>query len=87
MISISVRKDEEVIRYVQEKYGPDRVAQIITFGTLQARAALRDVGRVLDMPYGMVDRIAKLVPNNPANPSTIEQALFQRRTAKASGHG
>ena len=74
-IDFCQERREEVIRYVQEKYGPDRVAQIITFGTLQARAALRDVGRVLDMPYGMVDRIAKLVPNNPANPSTIEQAL------------
>ena len=74
-IDFCQERREEVIRYVQEKYGADRVAQIITFGTLQARAALRDVGRVLDMPYGMVDRIAKLVPNNPANPSTIEQAL------------
>lgn len=74
-IDFCQERREEVIRYVQEKYGHDRVAQIITFGTLQARAALRDVGRVLDMPYGMVDRIAKLVPNNPANPTTIEQAL------------
>ena len=66
---------EEVIGYVQEKYGFDRVAQIITFGSLQARAALRDVGRVLEMPYSQVDRIAKLIPNNPANPTTIAQAL------------
>ena len=66
---------EEVIGYVQEKYGFDRVAQIITFGSLQARAALRDVGRVLEMPYPQVDRIAKLIPNNPANPTTIAQAL------------
>ena len=66
---------EEVIGYVQEKYGFDRVAQIITFGSLQARAALRDVGRVLEMPYLQVDRIAKLIPNNPANPTTIAQAL------------
>src|SRR3546814_10271575 len=64
-----------VIRYVQEKYGRDRVAQIITFGKLQARAALRDVGRVLEMPYGQVDRICKLVPNNPANPVTLADAL------------
>ncbi|MEO1747235.1 MAG: DNA polymerase III subunit alpha, partial [Pseudomonadota bacterium] len=56
----------EVIRYVQEKYGTDQVGQIITFGTLQARAVLRDVGRVLEMPYGQVDRLCKLVPNNPA---------------------
>jgi len=54
---------DEVIRYVQEKYGRDRVAQIITFGKLQARAVLRDVGRVLAMPYGQVDRLCKLVPN------------------------
>ena len=66
---------DEVIRYVQEKYGHDRVAQIITFGKLQARAVLRDVGRVLQMPYGQVDRLCKLVPNNPANPVTLQEAL------------
>ncbi|WP_411820437.1 DNA polymerase III subunit alpha [Hyphococcus formosus] len=66
---------DEVIRYVQEKYGRDRVAQIITFGKLQARAVLRDVGRVLQMPFGQVDRICKLVPNNPANPVTLKEAL------------
>ena len=66
---------DEVIRYVQQKYGRDRVAQIITFGKLQARAVLRDVGRVLEMPYGQVDRMCKLVPNNPANPVTLEQAI------------
>jgi len=63
------------IRYVQEKYGADRVAQIITYGKLQARAVLRDVGRVLAMPYGYVDKICKLVPSNPANPVTLGQAL------------
>lgn len=66
---------EEVIRYVQSKYGYDQVAQIITFGTLQARAVLRDVGRVLQMPYGQVDRICKLVPANPADPWSIERTL------------
>ncbi|MFB2552290.1 DNA polymerase III subunit alpha [Ensifer soli] len=66
---------EEVIRYVQEKYGRDQVAQIITFGSLQARAALRDVGRVLEMPYGQVDKICKLVPNNPANPTPLSKAI------------
>lgn len=66
---------DEVIRYVQNKYGADRVAQIITYGKLQARAALRDVGRVLGMPYGYVDKISKLVPNNPANPVTLAQAI------------
>ncbi len=66
---------DEVIRYVQDKYGDDRVAQIITFGKLQARAVLRDVGRVLRMPYGQVDRICKLVPNNPASPVNLQQAI------------
>jgi DNA polymerase-3 subunit alpha len=66
---------DEVIRYVQHEYGHDRVAQIITFGKLQARAALRDVGRVLEMPYGQVDRICKLVPQNPAKPITIAEAI------------
>jgi len=66
---------DEVIRYVQERYGRDQVAQIITFGTLQARGVLRDVGRVLEMPYGMVDRLCKLVPQNPANPVTLARAI------------
>jgi DNA polymerase-3 subunit alpha len=66
---------DEVIQYVRRKYGDDRVAHIITFGKLQARAVLRDVGRVLQMPYGQVDRISKLIPNNPANPVSLEQAL------------
>ena len=66
---------DEVIRYVQEKYGDDQVAQIITFGTLQARAVLRDVGRVLQMPYGQVDRLAKMVPQNPANPVQLDKAI------------
>src|SRR5207244_8755242 len=66
---------DEVIRYVQQKYGRDRVAQIITFGKLQARAVLRDVGRVLGMPYGQVDRLCKLVPYNPAHPVTLEKAI------------
>jgi DNA polymerase-3 subunit alpha len=65
----------EVITYVRDRYGAERVAQIITFGTLQARAALRDVGRVMGLPFGLVDRICKLVPNNPANPVTLAQAL------------
>ena len=66
---------EEVIRYVQEKYGRDQVGQIITFGTLQARAVLRDVGRVLQMPYGQVDRLTKMVPQNPANPVKLADAI------------
>ena len=74
-IDFCQERRDEVIRYVQGKYGPDRVAQIITFGRLQARAVLRDVGRVLQMPYGQVDRLCKLVPNNPANPVTLDMAL------------
>jgi DNA polymerase-3 subunit alpha len=66
---------DEVISYVQQRYGRERVAQIITFGKLQARAVLRDVGRVLQMPYGQVDKICKMVPNNPANPVTLAQAI------------
>src|SRR4051794_37682589 len=66
---------EEVIRYVQQKYGRDQVGQIITFGTLQARAVLRDVGRVLQMPYGQVDRLCKLVPQNPTNPVKLGRAI------------
>ena len=68
-------KRDQVINYVQQEYGSDRVAQIITFGKLQARAVLRDVGRVLGMPYGQVDRICKLVPNNPAKPVTLAEAI------------
>ncbi|HEX8364943.1 MAG TPA: DNA polymerase III subunit alpha [Allosphingosinicella sp.] len=65
----------EVIRYVQQRYGEDRVAQIITFGKLKARAVLKDTGRVLQMPYGQVDRLAKLIPNHPTDPWTLERAL------------
>ncbi len=66
---------DEVIQYVQRKYGKDRVAQIITFGKLQARAVVRDVGRVLQMPYGQVNRISNMIPNNPAKPTTLKQAV------------
>src|SRR5215470_8025455 len=65
----------EVINYVQQRYGRDQVAQIITFGTLQARGVLRDVGRVLQMPYGQVDKLTKLVPQNPAAPVTLAAAV------------
>jgi len=68
-------KREQVIRYVQGRYGYDQVAQIITFGKLQARAVLRDVGRVLQMPYGQVDRLCKMVPNNPADPISLKDAI------------
>lgn len=66
---------EEVIEYVKHHYGEERVAQIITFGTLQARGVLRDVGRVLEMPYGQVDKLTKLVPQNPAKPITLPEAI------------
>ena len=65
----------EVIKYVQQKYGEDQVAHIITFGTLQPRAVVRDVGRVMQMPLRQVDRLAKLVPSNPANPCTLGEAI------------
>ena len=74
-IDFCQERREEVITYVQKKYGVDRVAQIITFGTLQARAVLRDVGRVMQLPLGLVDRLAKMVPNNPASPTTLAQAI------------
>ena len=66
---------EEVIDYVRNRYGHDRVAQIITFGSLQAKAAIRDVGRVMEMPYGQVDKIAKLIPVIPSNPMSISSAI------------
>ncbi len=70
----SDRRDE-VINYISETYGSDHVAQIATFGTLAARAAVRDVGRVMDLPLPDVDRVAKLIPVNPVNPFTIERSL------------
>ncbi|TVQ82471.1 MAG: DNA polymerase III subunit alpha, partial [Micavibrio sp.] len=78
---------DEVIQYVQQRYGRDRVAQIITFGKLQARAVVRDVGRVLQMPYGQVDKIAKMIPANPANPVTLQQALDSEPDLRAAQDG
>jgi len=66
---------DAVIEYVRNEYGNDRVAQIITFGKLQARAAVRDVGRVLGMSFGHVNKVAELIPNNPAKPVTLQQAI------------
>jgi DNA polymerase-3 subunit alpha len=66
---------DKVITYVQGKYGRDKVAQIITFGRLKARAVLKDTGRVLQMSYGQVDRLAKLIPNHPTDPWTLERSL------------
>ena len=83
-IDFCQERRDEVIRYVQEKYGRDRVAQIITFGKLQARAAVRDVGRVLQMPLGQVDRIAKLIPNQPGQSGHPARGDRQRAAAAAA---
>jgi DNA polymerase-3 subunit alpha len=72
-IDFAVDGRERVINYVREKYGRDRVAQIITFGTMAARAAVRDAGRVLEVPYGVVDKVAKLIPEGPGQ--TLEECL------------
>ena len=86
-IDFCMDRREEVIRYVQEKYGRDRVGQIITFGALLSKAAVRDVGRVLQMPYGQVDRLSKLIPVEGVKPVSIEKALADeprlREEAKA----
>jgi DNA polymerase-3 subunit alpha len=74
-IDFCQERRDEVISYVRGEYGNDRVAQIITFGKLQARAAVRDVGRVLGLPFGQVNRVAELIPNNPAKPVTLGQAI------------
>ncbi len=66
---------DKVIHYVQAKYGRDKVAQIITFGRMKARAVLKDTGRVLQMSYGQVDRLAKLIPNHPTDPWILDRAL------------
>src|SRR4030088_2132034 len=75
---------DQVIRYVQQRYGRDQVAQIITFGTLQARGVLRDVGRVLQMPYGQVDKLTKLVPQKPAAPVTLARAIADEPRLQAA---
>jgi DNA polymerase-3 subunit alpha len=74
-IDFCQERRDEVVRYVRGKYGPDRVAQIIALGSLQARAAVRDAGRVLQMPLGLVDRIAKLIPNPPGKPMSLRDAV------------
>ena len=76
-IDFCMDRREEVIRYVQEKYGRDKVGQIITFGALLSKAAVRDVGRVLQMPYGQVDRLSKLIPVEGVKPVSIAEALIQ----------
>lgn len=74
-IDFCMDRREEVIRYVQEKYGREKVGQIITFGALLSKAAVRDVGRVLQMPYGQVDRLSKMIPVEGVKPVSIEKAL------------
>jgi DNA polymerase III subunit alpha len=76
-IDFCMDRREEVIRYVQEKYGRDRVGQIITFGALLSKAAVRDVGRVLQMPFGQVDKLSKMIPLEGVKPVSIEQAIAQ----------
>jgi DNA polymerase-3 subunit alpha len=86
-IDFCMDRREEVIRYVQQKYGRDRVGQIITFGALLSKAAVRDIGRVLQMPYGQVDRLSKMIPVEGVKPVSIEKALADeprlREEAKA----
>jgi len=74
-IDFCQERRSEVIRYVRDKYGAESVAMIITFGTLQAKAVVRDVGRVMQMPYFQVDRLAKLIPFNPAKPPKLQEAI------------
>ena len=74
-IDFCMDRREEVIRFVQEKYGRDKVGQIITFGALLSKAAVRDIGRVLQMPYGQVDRLSKMIPVEGVKPVSIEKAL------------
>ena len=74
-IDFCQERRDEVIAYVTREYGADRVAGIITFGKLQARAAVRDTGRVLGLPYGQVNKVAELIPNNPAKPVSLQQAI------------
>ncbi|MFT4960090.1 MAG: DNA polymerase-3 subunit alpha [Paracoccaceae bacterium] len=74
-IDFCMDRREEVIQYVQQKYGRDKVGQIITFGALLSKAAVRDIGRVLQMPYGQVDRLSKMIPVEGVKPVSIEKAL------------
>ena len=82
-IDFCMDRREEVIRYVQQKYGRDRVGQIITFGALLSKAAVRDIGRVLQMPYGQVDRLSKMIPVEGVKPVSIEKALADEPRLRA----
>ena len=81
-IDFCQNRRDEVIDYVNEKYGKDCVAHIITFGTLASRAAFRDVGRVLEIPYSEVDEFAKLIPYNPANPLSLYESINSDKNLK-----
>src|SRR5207244_225768 len=83
-IDFCQERRDEVIGYVEQRYGRNQVAQIITFGTLQARGVLRDVGRVLEMPYGQVDKLCKLVPQNPTNPVPLARAIAEEPRLQAA---
>ncbi|MGH6818685.1 MAG: DNA polymerase III subunit alpha, partial [Methylovirgula sp.] len=83
-IDFCQERRDEVIRYVRRRYGEDRVAQIITFGSFLARGVMRNVGRVLEMPLGQVDKLAKLVPQNPTAPVTIKQAIASEPRLKGA---
>ncbi|MBS0212251.1 MAG: DNA polymerase III subunit alpha [Proteobacteria bacterium] len=81
-IDFCMERRDEVIDYVARKYGHDRVSQIITYGTMAAKAVLRDAGRVLGMPHGQVDRIAKMIPLRPADPLSLDDALGRSKQAQ-----
>ncbi len=86
-IDFCMNRREEVIEYVQNRYGRDRVAQIITFGALLSRAAIRDIGRVLQLPYSQVDRLAKMIPVDGVKPVSIEQALTDEPRLRDAANG
>jgi DNA polymerase III subunit alpha len=86
-IDFCMDRREEVIRYVQDRYGRDRVGQIITFGALLSKAAVRDVGRVLQMPYGQVDRLSKLIPIEGVKPVSASRRRWPTNRACARRRG
>ena len=81
-IDFCQERRDDVLKYVVKKYGKKKVSQIITFGTLQSRNVVRDVGRVLQLPYNQVDSIAKMIPYNPANPISLNDAINNEKKLK-----
>ena len=81
-IDFCQNKRDAVKEYVNKKYGSHRVALIITFGTLASRAVVRDVGRVLEVPYSEVDKFAKLIPYNPSNPLSLKESINSDKNIK-----